>query len=116
MIAEDLPFVVKRLFYIEGVTPLTVRGYHALHTCEQLFIPVSGSCELVMEDADGRKRVKVLRVPTSVYVPPLIWRTLRTFSEGSVVVVLASERYDADGYYRDRKEWKEIVTGCESSS
>jgi dTDP-4-dehydrorhamnose 3,5-epimerase-like enzyme len=109
-ILEDPPFPIRRIFYIRNMLPDTIRGYHALCTCEQLFIIASGSCLLRLE---GRQDIRLVNLsihsPRGVYVPPLIWRTLYRFTPDTVVIVLASEKYDKDGYYRNREEWEALV-------
>jgi hypothetical protein len=81
------------------------RAGHALRSCEQFLIAMSGSFDVLVDDAQTQRRFHLNRSYNGLYVPPLIWRELDNFSSGSVCAVLASECYDESGYYRTYKEF-----------
>ena len=82
------------------MSPVETRAGHALRTCHQFIIAITGSFDVVLDDGIEKQRFQLNRSYRGVYVPPLIWRELDNFSSGSVCAVLASECYDANGYYR----------------
>jgi hypothetical protein len=97
---RHVPFEIERVFYLYDVPGGEARAGHALRTCHQFIIAMSGSFDVILDDGTSKQRYQLNRSYRGLYVPPLIWRELDNFSSGSVCAVLASERYDANGYYR----------------
>lgn len=97
---RHIPFDIKRVFYLYDVPGGETRAGHALRTCHQFIIAMSGSFDVILDDGGEKRRYQLNRSYRGLYVPPLIWRELDNFSSGSVCAVLASEYYDGDGYYR----------------
>jgi hypothetical protein len=96
-----LPFAPKRLFYIFGVDEGAIRGKHAHKNCKQFFIQLSGSSMITYINKSG-KGVYVLNSPSEGFLAEeLTWCEISDFSEGSVLMVLASDPYDADDYIHD---------------
>jgi hypothetical protein len=106
---RHLPFEIKRVFYLYDVPGGATRAGHALKTCQQFIIAMSGSFDVVLDDGKHTKRYHLNRSYTGLYIPALIWRELENFSSGSVCTVLASEVYDEKGYYRDYEEFRNAV-------
>jgi hypothetical protein len=106
---RHVPFEIKRVFYLYDVPGGATRAGHALKTCQQFIIAMSGSFDVMLDDGTDTKRYHLNRSYTGLYVPALIWRELENFSSGSVCTVLASEVYDEKGYYRDYKEFRNAV-------
>jgi hypothetical protein len=96
-----VPFDIKRIFYLYDVPGGAMRAGHALKTCQQFIIAASGSFDVLLDDGYEKRRYQLNRSYYGLYLPPLIWREIDNFSSGSVCLVLASERYDEAGYYRD---------------
>ena len=88
-----------------------MRAGHALRTCEQFIISLSGAFDVVLDDGANRQRFHLNRSHYGLYLMPLIWRELDNFSSNSVCLVLASEPYDASGYLRDHEEFLAVVRG-----
>ena len=107
---NHIPFEIKRVFYLYDVPGGAVRAGHALKTCHQFIIAASGSFDVILDDGFKRDRNHLSRSYYGLYIPPLIWREIDNFSSGSVCVVLASEFYDENSYYRDYGEFTSIVT------
>lgn len=107
----DVPFNVRRCYYLYDVPGGESRGAHAHRALYQLIIAASGSFSVTLDD--GRvKRTFVLNRPyQGLLVVPGIWRTLDDFSSGSVCLVLASEKYDKEDYIRDYTEFLEYKAG-----
>jgi len=100
----DIPFEIKRIYYLYMV-PEVARGAHAHKALQQLLIATSGSVEVIMDDGQDKKSFNLNRPYQGLLVKPGIWRTLDDFSSGSVCLVLASEKYDADDYIREYEEF-----------
>ncbi len=107
-----IPFEIKRIFYLYDVPGGETRAGHALKTCQQFIIAASGSFDVVVDDGFEKARYHLNRSFYGLYIPSLVWRELENFSSGSVCLVLASELYNADGYYRSYDEFKSIVRGA----
>jgi hypothetical protein len=102
---RHIPFDIKRVFYLYDVPGGETRAGHALKTCHQVIIAISGSFDVILDDGTEKERYQLNRSYRGVYVPPRIWREIDNFSSGSVCAVLASECYDAMGYYRTYDEF-----------
>ena len=101
-LSEQVPFEVKRLYYIFDTTPGTVRGNHAHKSLKQMLICVSGACTIVCEMPDGTKSEHRLDWPDKgLLIEGLVWRQMKDFSKDAVLIVLASEHYDEADYIRD---------------
>jgi len=95
------PFDIKRVYYTYDVPGGSDRGAHAHKRLHQLIIAMSGSFDVVLDDGFETKRFHLNRSYFGLYVCPMMWRELDNFSSGSVCLVLASELFDPDDYYRD---------------
>lgn len=108
---RHLPFEFKRIFYLYDVPGGAWRAGHALKTCHQFLIAASGSFDVILDDGVERQRFHLNRSYYGLYIPPLIWREIDNFSSGSVSLVLASEFYDEQDYFRDYKDFSKAVGG-----
>lgn len=106
---RHVPFEIKRVFYLYDVPGGASRAGHALKSCHQFLIAMSGSFDVVLDDGFEKRRYQLNRSYVGLYLPPLIWRDLNNFSSGSVCTVLASEVFDEAGYYRDYEEFRAAV-------
>ena len=102
----DIPFDIKRIYYLYMV-PEVARGAHAHKELQQLLIATSGSVEVIMDDGKEKKSFMLDRPWKGLLIPPGLWRDLENFSGGAVLMCLASEKYDAEDYIRDYKEFLE---------
>ena len=98
---KHVPFDIQRVYYLYDVPGGAERGGHAHKGLHQLIIAMSGSFDVVLDDGFNKKRVPLSRSYNGLYVCPMIWRELDNFSSGSVCMVLASNRYDEEDYFRD---------------
>ncbi len=90
---SEIPFDVKRLFYLYDIPGGESRGAHAHKTCNQFLIAASGSFEVLMDDGVVKKQVQLNRPNMGLYIPAGIWAFEVNFSSGSICLVLASEKY-----------------------
>lgn len=102
---RDVPFDVKRTYYLYDVPGGESRGGHAHKELRQLIIAASGSFTVTLDDGHVKRTFTLNRPYHGLYVVPGIWRTLDDFSSGAVCLVLASEKYDASDYIRDYEEF-----------
>lgn len=98
---RHVPFDIQRVYYLYDVPGGSERGGHAHKGLHQLIVAMSGSFDVVLDDGKNKKRVHLSRSYYGLYVCPMIWRELDNFSSGAVCMVLASNLYDEDDYYRD---------------
>lgn len=98
---EHIPFSIQRVYYLYDVPGGAERGGHAHKELHQFIIAMSGSFDVVLHDGSEQRRFHLNRSYSGLYVCPMIWRELDNFSSGSVCMVLASNKYDEDDYYRD---------------
>ena len=106
----DVPFEIKRAFYIYGSDAEVVRGCHANRKSEFVLINVAGSSKVIVKDGEGNEAIFCLNRPhTGIYLPTLVWKEMYDFSEDSVLLVLASEHYDPEEYIRDFEEFEKII-------
>lgn len=106
---RDLPFAPVRYFLVYGVPGTDVRGNHAHHACHQLLICVRGSLIADADDGMHRESFSLDRPDLGLYVPPMVWASLRAHSADALLLVLASERYDPEDYIRDYQEFRSLL-------
>ena len=102
---KDIPFDIKRTYYLYDVPGGESRGGHAHKELRQLIIAASGSFTVTLDDGNVKRTFLLNRPYQGLYVVPGIWRTLDDFSSGSVCLVLASHKYDEADYIRNYKEY-----------
>jgi hypothetical protein len=99
--SHHIPFEIRRVYYLYDVPGGSERGGHAHKALHQLIIAMSGSFDIHLDDGYAQKTIHMNRSYNGLYVCPMIWRELDNFSSGAVCMVLASEYYDEQDYYRD---------------
>lgn len=105
---DDIPFRVRRVFYIYDIPGGENRGAHAHKECHQFLIAVSGSFDVEMDDGNKKKKITLNRPYCGLHLPPGIWAAEKSFSSGAVCLVLASHSFDESDYVRSYKSYKEI--------
>lgn len=111
---RHVPFEIKRIYYLYDVPAGESRGGHAHKNLQQLMIAVSGSFDVILDDGNENKVFSLNRSYQGLYVPNMIWRELTNFSSGSVCMVLASEYYEEEDYYRSYEGFIHAVKKGES--
>lgn len=102
---RHIPFDIQRVYYLYDVPGGSERGGHAHKNLQQLIIAMSGSFDVVLTDGKDKERFHLNRSYYGLYVPTMLWRELDNFSSGAVCMVLASNLYDEDDYYREYREY-----------
>lgn len=105
--SKNIPFDVKRVFYIYDIPGGEDRGAHAHKECHQFLVAASGCFEIEMDDGVNKRTVLLNRPYYGLHIPPGIWAAEKGFSSGSVCLVLASHKYDEKDYLRDYKDYKD---------
>ncbi len=106
---RDVPFSIRRVYWIYDVPGGAVRGGHAYRALEEVFVALSGSFDLTVDDGCGSTvRHTLNRGYYGIYVPAMMWRTLSNFSTNAVCLLFASRHYDEDDYVRDYDEFCDL--------
>jgi len=98
---RQIPFDIRRVYYLYDIPGGEERGGHAHRALHQLIIAMSGSFDIRLDDGRTKKTVHMNRSYYGLYICPMIWREIDNFSSGAVCMALASEFYDEADYYRD---------------
>ncbi len=105
---KDVPFTVKRLYYIYDIPGGEARGGHAHKALRQLMVAASGSFDVLLDDGVNKKIITLNRPNYGLLIVPGIWRELMNFSSGAICLVLASHRYSSDDYVRQYNKFIEL--------
>lgn len=107
---KDIPFEIKRVFYIFGSDKDVVRGQHANKNSEFVLINVAGTSKVRVKDGEGNEAIYCLNRPhTGVYLPTMVWKDMYDFSDDSVLLCLASTHYEPNEYIRDYDEFTKLI-------
>jgi len=106
---QDIPFEIKRVFYIYGSDKDVIRGRHANYRSEFVLINVAGTSKVKVDDGEKQKIFYLDRPHIGIYLPKLVWKDMYDFSGDSVLLCLASEHYDADEYIRNYNDYLEVM-------
>lgn len=98
---DEVPFSVQRVFYMYGSDPDVVRGQHANRRTEFVLINVCGTSKVKVDNGMETDVIELNRPRMGLYLPSMLWKDMYDFSADSVLLVLASEHYDAEEYIRD---------------
>ena len=106
---KHIPFDIKRIYYLYDIPTNIERGAHGHKELEQIVIPISGSFDFTLDDGYKRKTFSLKEPSQGLYVPSMMWRELTDFSSGSVCLILASDVYKEEDYYRNYEEFLDAV-------
>lgn len=102
---RNIPFDIKRVYYITGTRKGVSRGFHAHKKLEQVAVCVSGSCVMKLEGANEKVDVLLNSPLKAIRIEPMVWHEMHDFSENCVLLVFASDHYDEADYIRDYQEF-----------
>lgn len=108
---QDIPFEIKRTFYIYDSDNDVVRGQHANRESEFVLINVAGSSKVRITDGKEEFVVELNKPMMGVYIPKMVWKDMYDFSNDSVLLVLASTHYDGSEYIRDYDTYLKEING-----
>lgn len=106
---KDIPFEIKRVYYMYDTTEGVTRGYHAHKNLQQVLICVHGSCKIRLDNGTEKEIVILDKPYEGLYVSNNMWREMFDFSPDAVLMVLASELYDESDYIRDYDEFLKFI-------
>ncbi len=106
---RNIPFDIKRIYYLYDVPGGESRGGHAHKQLHQFIIAANGSFDVVLDYGSIKDRFPLNRSYYGLYIPPMVWREVDNFSSGSVCLVLTSDYYDESDYIRDYKTYLEVI-------
>lgn len=105
----NIPFDIKRVYYIYDTKSDISRGYHAHKNLEQVAVCVKGSCRIVLDDGKSKESIVLDSPDKGLYIDNNKWREMHDFSGDCVLLVLASNVYDESDYIRDYEEFLRLV-------
>ncbi len=108
---KDIPFDIKRIYYLFDVPMGAERGGHGHYQLEQYVIAASGSFTFVLDDGNSKREIFLNHPNKALYIKPGIWREMKNFSSGSICLVLANMEYGEDDYMRDYDEFLNYRNG-----
>ena len=106
---DEIPFDIRRIYYLFDTKADVLRGCHAHKTLKQLLICVSGSCKLSLDNGVVREEIYLSAPDRGVFLYGFVWRELFEFSKDCVLVVVANQHYDERDYVRDYSEFRQQV-------
>lgn len=112
---KDVPFDVKRVYYIYDVEKNVRRGFHSHKDLEQVLICVHGSVKILVKTPDEEKIIELNDPSEGLYIGHMIWREMYDFENGGVLLVLASEYYTEDDYIRKYDDYLKIAENYDFS-
>lgn len=104
---RDIPFKIKRVFYMYGTDSNMIRGSHANRKSEFVLINVAGRTKIKLDDGFSSAIVELNKPRMGIYIPKMLWKDMYDFSPDSVLLVLSNEHYDPSEYIRDYEKYKE---------
>jgi hypothetical protein len=113
--ALDIPFDIKRLFYMWGVKPPFERGSHAHTETEQVIVCVAGSLGIDVSDPSSKQTYRLNDPTQGLYLPPMIWTYLYDFTPETVCLAFASTHYNQSNVIRDWDEYRRLAGGAEEA-
>lgn len=106
---KDIPFEVKRVYYMYDTKEAVHRGFHAHKCLEQILVCICGSCKVLLDNGEEKKVISLEKPYEGLYVANDMWREMYDFSPDAVLLVLASDYYNEQDYIRDYDEFKKII-------
>ena len=106
---KNIPFAVKRIYYLYDIPGGMDRGAHAHKTLQQFIIAASGSFDVKLDDGLNKRSISLNHPNRALHLVPGIWRELSNFSSGAICLVLASNKYDENDYLRDYNKYIEYL-------
>ena len=105
---KEVPFDIKRIYFLFGVPHQSTRGGHAHKALRQLIVAMGGAFDIELFDGHRKRQVRLDRPNQGLLIVPGIWRELKRFSACSTCFVMASELYDDEDYVRDLHHFREV--------
>ncbi|MGI2327674.1 sugar 3,4-ketoisomerase [Planococcus sp. YIM B11945] len=108
---KNIPFNLKRVYYLYDLKDSEPRGFHAHKNLRQLMVCMSGSCRVVLDDGKTKKNVVLDSPEKGLLIDSMVWREMHDFSNECVLMVMANEYYEESDYIRDYDEFRKTARG-----
>lgn len=105
----DIPFVIKRVFFIYGTQPNVPRGKHAHHTTKQYLIAVNGACKVTFDNGQSEETHELNQPSIGLFQDAMVWGTMHDFSDDCVLLVLADQHYNETDYIRNYADFQQAL-------
>jgi dTDP-4-dehydrorhamnose 3,5-epimerase-like enzyme len=102
---KEIPFDIKRVYYIFGTHQGVARGFHAHKKLQQVAVCITGKCRMVLDDGTRKQEVWLDSATKGVLIEDMTWREMHNFSDDCILLVLASEHYDEADYIREYEDF-----------
>lgn len=106
---KNIPFSIKRIYYIFNTKDKVRRGFHAHKKLKQIAVVLKGSCRFMLDDGKDKIEILLDNPERGLYIESFLWREMYDFSDDCVLLVLADSSYDENDYIRDYQEFKKLV-------
>ncbi|WP_407537338.1 sugar 3,4-ketoisomerase [Cetobacterium somerae] len=107
---KNIPFEIKRMFYMYGIKNDVIRGQHANRKSEFVLINLAGSCKIKVDDGKNEEIIILDKAHEGIYLDRMVWKDMYDFSKDSILLVLSNQSYDSEEYVRDYIEFKKEMT------
>ena len=108
---KDIPFEIKRVYYMYDTAKGVTRGHHAHKSLEQILVCIHGSCKVLLDNGKEKKVIPLEKPYEGLYVASHMWHEMSDFSADAVLMVLASDLYDESDYLRNYDEFIDFAVG-----
>lgn len=112
---KDIPFEIKRVYYMYDTNEGVRRGFHAHKSLEQILICIHGTCKILLDNGSETKVVPLEKPYEGLYIANNMWREMYDFSPDAVLLVLASDYYNEEDYIRDYDKFLEFIKAGEQN-
>lgn len=113
---DQIPFMVKRIYYISQAKPNLPRGFHAHYKTEQVLFCIQGSVQMVLDDGEKREAIVLNNPGVGIFLDKLIWHEMHSLTKDAILLVLASRSYEAEDYIRNYEKFLEVKKNGSSES
>ncbi|NNG45143.1 FdtA/QdtA family cupin domain-containing protein [Pseudoalteromonas sp. NEC-BIFX-2020_002] len=107
---KNIPFEIKRIYYLKDLDCDTPRGFHAHYKLKQMAICLSGTCEMLFDDGNVKETLIMNSSSEGILIPPMVWHEMHNFSKDCIFLVLASDIYDESDYIRSYLDFIKVVS------
>lgn len=105
----NIPFDIKRVYYVFGTKNKVRRGFHAHKRLNQLAVCVSGSCKFLLDNGKEKKNISLDKPNKGLIIEDMIWHEMYDFSEDCVLIILADDLYNENDYIRNYDKFLELI-------
>jgi dTDP-4-dehydrorhamnose 3,5-epimerase-like enzyme len=102
---NNIPFTMKRVYYLYGLQKESSRGFHAHKELKQIIVCIKGSCNVVLDNGEKKQLFHLDKPNKGLFVDKMIWREMHDFSDDCILMVIASDYYDENDYIRNYHEF-----------